>query len=311
MCEWLPVIERALQARGWSARHASMEAVDNANLISNMRRGKVPSVDRFRALCEVLGLEFYVGPPRAGRLLEEERLGVAVELAERALAAMCASVGATPTRRAWSSRSTSCSETVVRRRTPRGCASSSTRSGVRAQAKVRRRTMPHTKAFNHAWYRGGLRCSASVVPVFRRHVGDIRAHPEHRQVDGWRENCVHIQYAHATSPPRPSAQLPQLPADGTPCRDRDVPVARWRAANRCMAGLHRTRRSTPAASGGVTQGRRWIRKGAEQLHDAIISAITAAMPGMHYDEALGRRHHAGRGGTVEDNCPCASAAEHE
>ena len=87
MREWLPVIERALQARGWSARHASMEAVDNANLISNMRRGKVPSVDRFRALCEVLGLEFYVGPPRAGRLLEEERLGVAVELAERALAA--------------------------------------------------------------------------------------------------------------------------------------------------------------------------------------------------------------------------------
>ena len=64
-----------------------MEAVDNANLISNMRRGRVPSGDRFRALCDVLGLESDVGPPRAGRLLGEERLGVGVELAERALAA--------------------------------------------------------------------------------------------------------------------------------------------------------------------------------------------------------------------------------
>ena len=33
-------------------------------MIRDMRRGHVPSVERLRSLCEVLGLEFYVGPPR-------------------------------------------------------------------------------------------------------------------------------------------------------------------------------------------------------------------------------------------------------
>ena len=87
MRELLNEIERAVRERGWSARQASMEAVGSPELITNMRRGRVPSVERVQALCEVLGLEFYVGPPREGLLLDEDRLALAVETAERGLAA--------------------------------------------------------------------------------------------------------------------------------------------------------------------------------------------------------------------------------
>ena len=54
----------ALLSEGWSARQASIEAVGTPILIMNMRRGRVPSIERFRSLCEVLGLEYYVGRPR-------------------------------------------------------------------------------------------------------------------------------------------------------------------------------------------------------------------------------------------------------
>ena len=64
MKDILAVIDQALQSRGKSAWRASVEATGNSGLIRMMRRGHVPSVDRLRALCEVLGLEFYVGPPR-------------------------------------------------------------------------------------------------------------------------------------------------------------------------------------------------------------------------------------------------------
>ena len=87
MRDVLSEIERALKARGWSARYASELAVSNPDLIRNIRRGQVPSVERLRALCEVLGLEFYVGAPRDAQTLDERRLELAVETAERALAA--------------------------------------------------------------------------------------------------------------------------------------------------------------------------------------------------------------------------------
>lgn len=85
MRELLTEIERAVRARGWSARQASMEAVGTPDLITNMRRGRAPSVERIRALCEVLGLEFYIGPPRQAAALDEERLALAAEIAERGL----------------------------------------------------------------------------------------------------------------------------------------------------------------------------------------------------------------------------------
>ena len=78
-------IDRALRARGWSARHASLEAVGSAELVRDMRRGYVTSVEKFRTLCAVLGLEFYVGPPRVLGLVDEHRLEAAVEATERAL----------------------------------------------------------------------------------------------------------------------------------------------------------------------------------------------------------------------------------
>ena len=85
MHELLREIERAVRSRGWSARQASIEAVGSPDLITNMRRGRVPSVDRVQALCEVLGLEFYVGPSRDEVPVDEERLALALTTAERGL----------------------------------------------------------------------------------------------------------------------------------------------------------------------------------------------------------------------------------
>ena len=83
MEDLLAEVERAVRTRGWSARQASMMAVGTPELIRDMRRGRVPSVERFRTLCEVLGLEFYVGPPRSESPLEPERLERAIEYAEK------------------------------------------------------------------------------------------------------------------------------------------------------------------------------------------------------------------------------------
>jgi len=87
MQDLLDEIERAVRARGWSARQASMRAVGTPELIRDMRRGRVPSVERFRALCDVLGLEFYVGPPRSGSRPQPHQLEQAIEAAESVIAA--------------------------------------------------------------------------------------------------------------------------------------------------------------------------------------------------------------------------------
>ena len=63
MEDLLAAVNAALRARGWSARQASLEAVGSDQFIRNLRRGRVPPVDKLRALCDVLGLEFYIGPP--------------------------------------------------------------------------------------------------------------------------------------------------------------------------------------------------------------------------------------------------------
>ena len=67
-----------------SARQASIEAVGNAELVKRMRRGEVPTVERLEALCEVLELEFYVGPERDAAPIDEQRLELAVDTAVRA-----------------------------------------------------------------------------------------------------------------------------------------------------------------------------------------------------------------------------------
>ena len=94
MRDVLDLIDEVLAERGWSARQVSIEAIGSPNLISNLRRGQVPSVPRLRALCEVLGLEFYVGRRRSlghgqfdvARLaLALEALGVGFPDSERLL----------------------------------------------------------------------------------------------------------------------------------------------------------------------------------------------------------------------------------
>ena len=87
MQDLLAEIERALEERGMSARQASMEAIGNPDMVRGLRRGRPPTVDRLRAICEVLDLEFYVGRRRAPDPLDERRLELAVETAERGLAA--------------------------------------------------------------------------------------------------------------------------------------------------------------------------------------------------------------------------------
>ena len=85
MRDLLSEFERALRARGVSASQASMEAVGSKDLLREMRRGRVPSVERVRALCEVLDLEFYVGPHRRSSSVDSHRLERALEAAERGL----------------------------------------------------------------------------------------------------------------------------------------------------------------------------------------------------------------------------------
>lgn len=57
-------IDLALARLGMSARAASIRAGSSPETIRDMRRGHIPSVSRLRALCDALGLEFYVGRPR-------------------------------------------------------------------------------------------------------------------------------------------------------------------------------------------------------------------------------------------------------
>ena len=61
----LKIIDQALNKQGISARQASILATGGPELIRGMRRGSIPSVERIRALCEVLKLEFYIGPMRS------------------------------------------------------------------------------------------------------------------------------------------------------------------------------------------------------------------------------------------------------
>ena len=76
-----------------------MRAHGSPELIRDMRRGHVPSVERLRSLCEALGLEFYVGPPREpednGTSLPHVSLR-SLERISRALAQLTAEAGGNP-----------------------------------------------------------------------------------------------------------------------------------------------------------------------------------------------------------------------
>lgn len=85
MEDLLETIDAALRARGCSARHASLEAVGNEEYLRGLRRGRMRAIEKFRSLCQVLGLEFYVGPARAVGLVDERRLEEAIQTADQLL----------------------------------------------------------------------------------------------------------------------------------------------------------------------------------------------------------------------------------
>ncbi len=85
MDDLIAEVNRALRARGWSAQYASRQLGGSPEFIRNLRRGYVTSIEKFRNLCEVLDLEFYVGPKREPGAVDERRLEQAVLTLERVL----------------------------------------------------------------------------------------------------------------------------------------------------------------------------------------------------------------------------------
>ena len=81
MRDLVELIDQVLAERRWSARQVSIEACGNPHQIARMRAGQVPSAERLSALCDVLGLEFYVGRRRQlpAESLDVSRLGLALE----------------------------------------------------------------------------------------------------------------------------------------------------------------------------------------------------------------------------------------
>ena len=78
-------VNRALRTRGWSAQHASRQIGGSPEFIRNLRRGYVTSLEKFRTLCEILDLEFYVGPRREVGGVDERRLEQAIATLEEVL----------------------------------------------------------------------------------------------------------------------------------------------------------------------------------------------------------------------------------
>ncbi len=61
---WKKTIEGALERDGRSAAAVSRIAVGNPALLKNIKLGQIPSIEKVERLCEILDLEFYIGPPR-------------------------------------------------------------------------------------------------------------------------------------------------------------------------------------------------------------------------------------------------------
>ena len=77
--------EEALRRSGWSARKMSLEAVGSEEYIRSLRRGRVHFIEKFRMLCQRLGLEFYVGAPRGVGQVDERRLEEALAASRQLL----------------------------------------------------------------------------------------------------------------------------------------------------------------------------------------------------------------------------------
>lgn len=61
----LDLVDEGLRRKRLSARQASILAVGNDGLIRDLRAGRMPGIDRLKALFDVLGLELHLGLPGA------------------------------------------------------------------------------------------------------------------------------------------------------------------------------------------------------------------------------------------------------
>lgn len=61
---FLATVSAALEKSGVSGRQASIAVVGHDGLIRDIRAGRLPSPEKIEALCEFLGIDFYIGPPR-------------------------------------------------------------------------------------------------------------------------------------------------------------------------------------------------------------------------------------------------------
>ena len=85
MDDLIDEINRALRARGWSAQYVSRQLGGSPEFVRNLSRGNVGTIEKFRTLCEVLDLVFYVGPRRKTGVVDERRLEQAIATLEHVL----------------------------------------------------------------------------------------------------------------------------------------------------------------------------------------------------------------------------------
>ncbi len=64
MKSFADLLDEELKRRGVSPIRKALDAGLNRDAIRSVLRGRVPSVDRAAEICDALGLEFYIGPPR-------------------------------------------------------------------------------------------------------------------------------------------------------------------------------------------------------------------------------------------------------
>ena len=89
MPSFAEVVKDELERRGASPIKQALDAGLNRDAIRSVLRGRVPSVDRAPEICDALGLEFYVGPPRALPEPLREALGLPADAdAEAAIEAI-------------------------------------------------------------------------------------------------------------------------------------------------------------------------------------------------------------------------------
>ena len=63
--DYVAVLEAGLRTSGLTAAEASRRAVGNTYFLYGiLKKGHIPSVEKFESLCDVLGIKFSVGPPR-------------------------------------------------------------------------------------------------------------------------------------------------------------------------------------------------------------------------------------------------------